>query len=272
MEQTFIHQTAVVSEKAQIGSGVKIGPYAVIDEGVEIDDNVEIMSHVCVSGNTVIGEGTKIFPFAAIGFRPQDLKYRGEKSRLVIGKNNSIREYVTMHPGTEGGFMKTEIGNGNLFMIGVHIAHDCTIGNNVVMGNNATLGGHVRVADDVIIGGLAAVHQWTRIGKGAIIGGMSGVERDVIPYGNVKGERAFLCGLNIVGLRRANVDAEEINSLQKAYEIIFSSNDVLANNLKAAEEELKYSKYVGEIINFMKQKSDRSYCQTSVRSRGLRPK
>lgn len=263
----IIHSTAIISNNAKIGKNVKIGPYSVIGEGVEIDDNVEIMSHVCISGNTLIGEGTKIFPFAVIGFRPQDLKFHGEKSRLIIGKNNSIREYVTMHPGTEGGIMKTDIGDGNLFMIGVHIAHDCIIGNNVVMGNNATLGGHVRVANDVVIGGLAAIHQWTRIGKGAIIGGMSGVERDVIPYGNVKGERAFLYGLNIVGLRRANVNASEINSLQKAYEIIFSDDDILTNNLKTAEKEFKNSKYVCEIINFMKQKSDRSYCQTRNKGR-----
>jgi UDP-N-acetylglucosamine acyltransferase len=228
---------------------------------VEIGNNVEIMSHVCIEGNTIIGENTKVFPFAAIGYCPQDLKFHGEKSRLVIGKNNSIREYVTMHPGTEGGIMETIIGDGNLFMIGVHIAHDCIIGNNIVMGNNATLGGHVKIEDNAIVGGLAAVHQWTRIGRGAIIGGMSGVERDVIPYGNVKGERAYLCGLNTVGLKRADINRDEISALRKAYDIIFSKEDILSNNLKTAEKMFKDFSFVKEIIDFMRQKSERSFCQ-----------
>lgn len=257
----MIHHTAIVSSKAKIGNNVEIGAYSIIGDDVEIEDNVEIMSHVCVNGCTFIGNKTRVFPFAVLGYQPQDLKYHGEKSQLIIGKNNSIREYVTMHPGTEGGLMKTTVGDGNLFMIGVHIAHDCVIGSNIVMGNNATLGGHVRIDDDVIIGGLSAVHQWVRIGRGAIIGGMSGVERDVIPYGNVKGDRAFLCGLNIVGLRRANIDKREVNSLKKAYEIIFSADDVLINNLKSAENTFKDSKCVAQIISFMRQKSDRSYCQ-----------
>lgn len=256
----MIHQTAVVSPKAKIGKNVKIGPYSIIGDGVELADDVEIMSHVCIDGNTRIGEGTKIFPFAAIGFCPQDLKFHGEKSCLVIGKNNAIREYVTVHPGTEGGIMKTVVGDGNLFMVGVHIAHDCVVGSNIVMGNNATLGGHVRVEDNVIIGGLAAVHQWTRIGKGAIIGGMSGVERDVIPYANVKGERASLCGLNILGLKRAEVDRKSVRALQKVYEMIFSEEDVIANNLQRAEEMFGQSDYVREIVRFMREKSDRSFC------------
>ena len=249
MKSNSIHQTAIISDKAKIG------------DNVTIKDDVEIMSHVCIDGYTTIGCNTKIFSFAAIGYRPQDLKYNGEKSRLIIGENNSIREYVTMHPGTESGVMETCVGNGNLFMVGVHIAHDCVIGNNIVMGNNVTLGGHVRVEDDVIIGGLSAVHQWARIGHGAIIGGMSGVERDVIPYGNVMGDRAHLCGLNIVGLRRANVGKGEVDALKKAYEIIFSKENVLINNLKIAENMFRNSQYVTEVISFMRQKSDRSYCQ-----------
>ena len=256
----MIHQTAVVSEKAKIGKNVSIGPYSIIGDDVELKDDVEIMSHVCIDGRTIIGEGTKIFPFAAIGFNPQDLKFHGELSTLIIGKNNSIREYVTMHPGTEGGCMETRVGDNNLFMIGVHIAHDCILGNNIVMGNNATLGGHVRVDDNVIIGGLAAVHQWTRIGKGAIVGGMSGVERDVIPYGNVKGERAFLCGLNIMGLKRADVSRKDVQALQKAYEMIFSEDDLIFNNLKKVENTFSDSLKVREIIEFMLQKSERSFC------------
>ena len=261
MKNDFIHPSAIISEKAIVGSNVTIGAYSVIGDNVIIEDDVEIMPHVCIDGYTIVGNGTKIFSFAAIGYRPQDLKYNGEKTQLIIGKNNSIREHVTMHPGTEGGAKETLVGDGNLFMVGVHIAHDCIIGSNIVMGNNATLGGHVRVDDDVIIGGLSAVHQWTRIGRSAIIGGMSGVERDVIPYGNVKGERAHLCGLNIVGLRRANIDRAEVDAIKKAYEVIFSKDDVLTSNLKTAEEMFRKSAYVAEIISFMKQKSDRSYCQ-----------
>jgi UDP-N-acetylglucosamine acyltransferase len=257
----LIHQTAIVSENAKIGSGVNIGPYSVIGDDVELEDNVEIMSHVCIGGCTTVGERTKIFPFATIGYQPQDLKYKGEKSRLIIGKNNSIREYVTMHPGTQDGAMLTSVGEGCLFMVGVHIAHDCVIGNNVVMGNNATLGGHVEIADDVIIGGLSAVHQYTRIGKGAIIGGMSGVERDVIPYANVKGERAHLAGLNMIGLKRANVDKGVIFTLKKAYELIFSSSDVLSNNLERTEKSFKDVPMIRDIVDFMRHKSDRSYCQ-----------
>ena len=255
----MIHETAIVSPKAKIGNNVQIGAYSVIGDDVELKDGVEIMSHVCVEGRTIVGEGTKIFPFAAIGFRPQDLKFHGEPSKLVIGKNNSIREYVTMHPGTEGDRMETTVGDGNLFMIGVHIAHDCVIGNNIVMGNNATLGGHVHIDDNVIIGGLAAVHQWTRIGTGAIIGGMSGVERDVIPYGNVKGERAFLCGLNIMGLKRADVSRKDVQLLQKVYDMIFSDDDLISNNLKKAQE-FSTIQQVKDIIDFMQQKSERSFC------------
>ena len=256
----MIHSTAIVSESAKIGKNVTIGPYSIIGDGVVLEDDVEIMSHVCVAGDTVIGSGTKVFPFAALGYRPQDLKFKGEKSKLIIGKNNSIREYVTMHPGTEGGIMKTVVGDGNLFMIGVHIAHDCVVGSNIVMGNNATLGGHVKIGDSVIIGGMSAIHQWVRVGNHAIIGGMSGVERDVIPYGSVKGERAKLYGINIIGLQRAEEKRSEIMALRKAFDVIFSSEKPLFENLKLAEEQFSDSKCVREISEFMHQETDRSFC------------
>ncbi|MDR3151299.1 MAG: acyl-ACP--UDP-N-acetylglucosamine O-acyltransferase [Holosporaceae bacterium] len=257
----LVHKTALVSEKAKIGKNVKIGSYSVIGDHVELGDNVEVMSHVCIDGFTTIGEKTRIFPFAAIGYIPQDLKFRGEKSRLIIGENNSIREYVTMHPGTANDAMETVVGNDNLLMVGVHIAHDCVIGNNIVMGNNVTLGGHVHVADNVIIGGLSALHQFVRIGQGAIIGGMSGVERDVIPHSTVKGERASLAGLNIEGLRRANVTKNEIHSLQKAFDIIFYEKNTLAESLKILETTFQQQRYVMDVVNFMKQKSERSFCR-----------
>lgn len=256
----MIHSTAVVSSRAKIGSDVEIGAYSVIGDNVEIADNVRIMSHVCIEGDTYVGEGSQIFPFAAIGFRPQDLKFHGEKSKVIIGKNNSIREYVTIHPGTEGGVMKTIVGDNNLLMIGVHIAHDCVVGNDTVLANNVTLAGHVEVGDHAIIGGLSAVHQFVRIGHNAVIGGMTGVERDVIPFGAVKGERGHLYDVNVMGLKRANYSREEISAIRDAYQIIFFGNNVLTENLNDAEKKLQNFDCVKEIVNFMRYKSSRSYC------------
>ncbi len=256
----MIHSTAIISDRAKIGSNVEIGAYSVVGDGVEIADHVKIMSHVCVEGDTYIGEGTQIFPFAAIGFRPQDLKFHGEKSKIIIGKNNSIREYVTVHPGTESGAMQTVIGDNNLLMIGVHVAHDCVVGNNTVLANNATLAGHVEVGDHAIIGGLSAVHQFVRIGHNAIIGGMTGVERDVIPFGAVKGERGHLYDVNVLGLKRANFSREEIVAIREAYQIIFFGDNVLSENINNAEKKLQHFDGVKEIVNFMRYKSNRSYC------------
>lgn len=256
----MIHPTAVVSEKAKIGKDVEIGPYSVIGYGVELADGVKVMSHVCIDGNTCIGKNTVIFPFAAIGFIPQDLKFNGEESKIVIGESNTIREYVTIHPGTKFGNMKTVIGDNNLLMVGVHIAHDCIIGNDIVLANNATLAGHVEVGNSAIIGGLSAVHQFVRIGHNAIVGGMTGVERDVIPYGAVKGERGHLYDINVLGLKRANFSREEIDSIRKAYQMIFFGDKVLAVNVNEAEEKLGNSSGVKEIVNFMRHKTNRSFC------------
>jgi UDP-N-acetylglucosamine acyltransferase len=219
------------------------------------------MSHVSVAGRTQVGENTKIFPFASIGHIPQDLKYRGEKSKLIIGKNNIIREHVTMNPGTEGGGMITQVGDNCLFMVGAHVAHDCRIGNNVIMANNATLGGHVFVDDYAIIGGLAAVHQFVRIGKHAIVGGMSGVENDVIPYGSVIGERASLAGLNLIGLKRRNFDRETIHALRNAYKMLFDADTGTLFERSSRVQEA-YTKFppVQEIIEFMEDKGARSLC------------
>jgi UDP-N-acetylglucosamine acyltransferase len=255
-----IHPTALVSPSAKIGKDVKIGPYSIIGDNVELGNGVEVMSHVCIDGHTSVGEGTRIFPFAVVGYIPQDLKFRGEKTRLIIGKNNVIREYVTMHIGTSGGSMETIVGDRNLFMIGVHIAHDCVIGNDVVMGNNATLGGHVKIEDNVIVDGLAAIHQWVRIGRGAIIGGMSGVDRDVIPYGAVKGERAHLYDINIIGLRRSGVNRREIVMLKQAYDMIFSEGNIIVQSLRNVEESIKGVELVDQVIEFMKVDTSRSFC------------
>jgi len=208
----MIHSTSIIDKNAKISSNVKIGPYSVIGPNVEISENVEIHSHVNISGNTKIGSETKIYPFASIGTDPQDLKFKGEKNNLIIGKKNTIREYVTINPGTRDGGGITKIGNNCLLMISSHIAHDCIVGNNVVIANNVPLGGHVIIEDGVIIGGNSAVQQFTRIGRLAMIGGMTGVLKDVIPFGLSFGNRNYLKGLNLIGLRRNKYENKKCQS------------------------------------------------------------
>jgi UDP-N-acetylglucosamine acyltransferase len=261
---TDIHSTAIIDPQAQIGSGVKIGPYCVVGGNVTLGDGVELMSHVVVDGRTVIGANTRIFPFASIGHCPQDLKYGGEPSRLEIGANNVIREHVTMNPGTEGGGMMTKVGDNCLFMVGAHVAHDCLINDNVILVNNATLGGHVQVGEWAIIGGLSAVHQFVRIGRHSMIGGMSGIENDVIPYGSVIGNRAKLSGLNIVGLRRRSFSRDEIHDLRKAYRLIFALEGTLAERLDDVAEDFSNHEAVMEIVDFIRADSSRSICQPSL--------
>jgi len=256
-----IHPTAVIDPKAQVGADVEIGPYCVIGPEVEIGDRVRMISHVVVDGRTKVGAECVLHPFAAIGQCPQDLKYHGELSTLEVGARNRIREYVTMHPGTEGGGMITRVGDDGLFMVGVHVAHDCLIGNHVVMANNATLAGHVVVGDFVVIGGLAAVHQFVRIGPHAMIGGMSGVESDVIPYGTVKGERAHLSGLNVVGLERRGFKRDEIHALRSAYRILFSSEGTMAERLEDVAEHYKDKTLVESMVSFIRSRSSRALCQ-----------
>ena len=255
----MIHNTSIISNKAKISNSANIGPYSVIGENVEIGDNVEILSHVNISGNTKIGEGTKIFPFASIGTDPQDLKFRGETNSLIIGKNNTIREYVTINPGTESGGKLTSIGNNCLLMISSHVAHDCKIGNNVVIANNVPLGGHVTIEDSVIIGGNSAVQQFTRIGRLAMIGGMTGVLNDVIPFGLSFGNRNYLKGLNIIGLRRNKYENKTILELSEAYKKIFSSEN-LHENLNKINGEYKNNKLVNEITNFISKDKKRPIC------------
>lgn len=256
-----IHPTAIIHPKATLGKNVTIGAYCLVGEHVKLADGVKLYSHVVIDGDTSIGENSTIFPFAAIGLPPQDLKYAGEKSRVIIGKNNKIREYVTIHPGTQGDKMETRIGDNCLFMVSAHIAHDCVIGNNVILANNATLGGHVKVGDFAIIGGLSAVHQFTRIGEHAIVGGMSGIESDIIPYGSAMGERASLSGLNLVGLKRREFDRGTINSLREAYKILFlDDNDTLEKRIQDVEIKFKGNKQVEEILDFIKNNQARAIC------------
>lgn len=221
-----IHPTALIEPGAEIADGVIIGPYCHVGSQVVLRDRVELISHVSITGQTHIGAGTKVYPFACLGHPPQSRRYEGEAVRLVIGQNNKIREHVTIHPGTPIGRGETTIGNNCFFMVASHVAHDCEVGNNVEFANNATIGGHVVIEDFVILGGMSAVHQRVRIGTHAIIGGMSGVEHDVIPFGVVKGERANLTGLNLVGLKRRGFSQEIIQGLRLAYQQIFDPNDL----------------------------------------------
>ena len=256
-----IHPTAVVDPAAKVGANVVIGPYCVVGPNVTLGDNVHLKSHVCVDGHTTIGDGTVVFPFASLGSDPQDLKYKGEKSELVIGKNNKIREHVTMNPGTSGDRMKTIVGDNCLFMVGSHVAHDCIVGSNVILANNATLAGHVEVDDFVIVGGLAAIHQFCRIGAHAIIGGMSGVEHDVIPYGLVKGERAYLAGLNYVGLERRGFNKDQIKLLMKAFKDLFDEKGTLSERAARVANDFKDEQAVMRMIEFIGARENRSILQ-----------
>src|SRR5210317_831747 len=255
----MIHKTAIIDPKAKLSANVKIGPYSIIGPNVEIDVNSEIQSHVSILGNTKIGKNNKIYSFSSIGNDPQDLKYRGEDTKLEIGDNNKIREYVTINPGTQRGGGLTKIGNNCLFMVSSHIAHDCMVGNNVILANNVPLGGHAEIQDNVIIGGNSAVQQFTRVGKFAMIGGMCGVVKDVIPYGLVHGNRSILQGLNLIGLRRKNFPNKEILSLSEAYKIIFK-NENLTENLRNLSNDFIKNELVLEVVNFIEKDKKRPIC------------
>lgn len=263
MLNSKIHPTAIITDGCKIGNNVEIGPYSIIGAEVEIGNNNIIKSHVVIDGLTKIGDGNIIFPFASIGSEPQDLKYNGEKSQLIIGHNNKIREYVTINPGTETGSMITKIGNNCLLMISSHIAHDCVVGNNVILANNVTLAGHVEIEDFVVVGGLSAIHQFTRIGKHAIIGGMSGVESDVMPYAAVVGERAFLAGLNLTGLKRRNFPRVDVNGLRAFYKKLFNDEQDLNFIPKVQSLAIEYqdNQLVIDIVKFLTSNTSRSFCK-----------
>ncbi|MGN7438451.1 MAG: acyl-ACP--UDP-N-acetylglucosamine O-acyltransferase [Alcanivorax sp.] len=256
-----IHPTAIIEEGAQVSETAKVGPFCYVGSKVTLNGNVTLKTHVNIEGRTTLGEGTQVFPFASLGTAPQDLKYAGEDTSLIIGKNNTIREHVTMNPGTEHGNMKTVVGDNCLFMMGSHVAHDCIIGNNVIMANNATLAGHVTVGDYVVLGGLSAVHQFIRIGNHAVIGGMSGVENDVIPYGRVKGDRAFLAGLNLIGLERRGFDRAQVKQLQRAFNQLFGNEGTLEQRMEMVENDFSDDDLVLSIVQFAKEKTRFPLCQ-----------
>ncbi len=246
-----------ISDKAKIHSSVKIGPYCVIGENVEIGKNCTLHSHVVITGNTKIGDNNIFYPFTSIGNAPQDLKYKGEESYLVIGHNNTFRENVTVNPGTDGGGLFTRIKDNCLFMVGCHIAHDCIIGSNVILANNATLAGHVEIHNNAIIGGNSAIHQFVQIGKNAMVGGMSGLEKNLIPYGLYIGIRSNLKGLNLIGLKRKGLENNKIKILNHFIENIFDKNDSIENNINKLDDEIKSIEEVSEIVNFIEKSNQR---------------
>ena len=246
----MIHSTAIVNNKSKISSNCEIGPYCVIGPDVEIGSNTKLHSHVSIIGNTKIGSNNEIYPYVSLGTPPQDLKYKGEKNFIIIGNNNKLREYVNINPGTTQGGTVTKLGNNNLLMVYSHVAHDCNIGNNIVLANNVQVGGHVTIEDNAIVGGSCAIHQFSRIGQLAMVGGMTGVLSDVIPFGLSLGNRNSLVGLNLIGLRRAKILNEEIKLLQKFYDSVFFDQNFRAN-IQNIDEELKKNKYVKKIIDFI---------------------
>ena len=248
----MFHPTAIISNKAKIGKDVIIGPHCVIDEGVSIDNGTKLISNIHITGATIIGKNNKFFPFSSIGFEPQDKKFKGENSKLIIGDNNIIRENVTISPGTKDGGMKTVIKNNCLIMVGSHIAHDCIISSNVVLVNNSALAGHVFIGENAIIGGNSAIHQFVNIGKYAMIGGMSGVENNIIPYGLYMGIRSNLRGLNLVGLKRKGLNVKKITKINKIFKSIFYKDNNIEINIKNLSLEDKKIEEVSEIIKFIK--------------------
>ncbi|HEY7168108.1 MAG TPA: acyl-ACP--UDP-N-acetylglucosamine O-acyltransferase [Candidatus Binatia bacterium] len=255
-----IHPTAVIDNAAELSEDVEIGPYSVIGRGVHIGKGTRVQSHVVIQGCTSIGEANTFFPFATVGTIPQDLKYKGEPSTLVIGSHNTIREYVSLNPGTEGGGMVTRVGNHNLLMMHCHIAHDCIIGDWNIVANGATFGGHVVIADRVIVGGLVGIHQFVKIGSGAILGAGSMVSKDVPPFCNATGDRAKLHGLNVEGLRRCGFEKGKIESLRQAYRIIFQSKLRTKDALEEVRRVVPPSPEVDQLVSFVAN-STRGVCR-----------
>jgi UDP-N-acetylglucosamine acyltransferase len=255
-----IHPTAIVQPGAEIAADVKIGPFCLVGEHARLHEGVELISHVVVEGRTSIGAKTRIFPFASIGHEPQDRKYEGEPSRLVIGERCTIRESVTINPGTLGGGMETRIGDDCLLMACSHVAHDCKLGNNVILANFVGLAGHCVIEDYVIFGGICGVHQYVRVGAHAFIGAQSMVDADVIPYGMAVGNRARLAGLNLVGLKRRKFDREAIHTLRAAYRMVFSSEGALRERVEDAATMFKNEPLVQQLVNFITASSDRPLC------------
>jgi len=260
MNEPVIHATAIVSHSASIGQNVKIGPFCLVGPDVILGDGVELKSHVVIEGKTTIGDDTVIYPFASIGQPPQILKYEGEKSETIIGNNNTIREYVTIQAGSRDGGMLTSVGDNCLFMVGAHVAHDCKLGNNIILANYVSLAGHVEVDDYVVIGGLSAIHQYVRIGTHAMIGGLSALVRDLIPFGLASSDRASLEGLNLVGMKRRGFNQQDTLDSVKAIDEIFIGEGTFADRISKISNKYKDNSIVKEIIQFLKEDNSRAFC------------
>jgi UDP-N-acetylglucosamine acyltransferase len=261
---TCIHPSSIVAPGATIGSGVHIGPFCTVGPEVSIGDGAELFSHVVVDGRTRIGEGARLYPFCTVGMAPQDLKYAGEPTTTELGARTVVREHVTIHRGTVTGTGVTRVGADCLLMAVVHVAHDCNIGNGVVIANNVVMGGHVEIGDNAVIGGAAAIHQFVRIGRAAMVGGVSGVEADVIPFGSVIGNRAWLAGLNIIGLRRRGYDRAQIHTLRAAFRLIFRGEGVFADRVEQARRNWGGEALVGEVLAFIDTPGRRGLIRSAV--------
>lgn len=254
-----IHPTAVIEDGAVIGDECDIGPYCIIGREVTLGKRAVLRAHVNIAGKTSIGDGTRIFPFASIGEEPQDLKYAGEDVSLIIGANNTIREHVTMNPGTDGGGGVTRVGDNNLFMMGAHVAHDCVVGSDVVVANNVALAGHVQIGDRVVLGGLCGIHQFCRIGEGAMIGALAMVVADVIPFGTAMGDRATLAGLNLTGLKRRGAEKSDLHGLRAAFRDLFDGGGTLQDRAKQLAESDQDNHLVDAVTEFILEDSTRSF-------------
>ena len=255
-----IHPSAIVEDGARLGADVAVGPFCHVGPQVTLGDGVRLISHVSVAGQTAIGARTRVFPFASVGHEPQDLKFRGEPSRLVIGEDCLVREGVTMNPGTAGGGLETIIGPRSVFLANAHVAHDCRIGEGVILSNNVMLAGHCQIGDFAIVGGGAAAHQFVRIGAHAFVGGLAGVEHDLIPFGMALGNRAALAGLNVVGLKRRGFSREAIHELRSAYKVLFHGKGALKERLADVAEAFHDQEAVQQIVAFLRQGGDRAIC------------
>ncbi len=268
MAEAAIHPTAIVEDGARIGPGCRIGAYCVVGPDVELAEGVVLHSHVVIAGHTRIGAGSQVFPFASLGQPPQDFKWRGERTELVIGARNTLREYVSLSPGTARGGGITRMGDDNYLMMHCHVGHDCTLGSRIVMANGASLSGHVTVGDGAILGGLAGIHQHVRIGHGAMVGGLAAVASDVVPYGMVFGDRAKLIGLNLVGLKRRGLARAELSALRAAFDEMFDGEGALAERVRAARARHEGNPLVVEIADFVLEGSHRAITMPAGRGRG----
>ncbi|MDP3898800.1 MAG: acyl-ACP--UDP-N-acetylglucosamine O-acyltransferase [Mesorhizobium sp.] len=260
MKSVTIHPMAVVEDGAVLGAGVRIGPFCHVGPDVVLGDNVELVSHVVVTGATTLGAGCKVYPQAVLGTPPQNAKHKGGRTTLVVGRNCTIREGVTFHAGTDTSRGETTVGDNGNFLAFSHVAHDCIVGNNVTFANGALIGGHAEIGDFVILGGLAAVHQFARVGHHAFVGGISGVEGDVIPYGMAVGARARLRGLNLIGMKRSGVSRDEIKALRAAYRLIFDRSNPMAENIEEARVTFAGSAAVADVIDFITSRGHRHFC------------